>query len=60
MTPDPRQHPLRCQCGDCTLPFGYVQNGILVIQTEHYGKKHINVLTLGQVLELLKQQEAAV
>lgn len=46
---------LACQCGACQFPFGYVQNGVLVIQSSHYGQSHINVLTLGEVEQLLKE-----
>lgn len=52
--PDGQRTVLGCQCGACTLPYARVQNGILVIQSDHYGKTHTNVLTLEEVRRLLE------
>jgi hypothetical protein len=58
MATDPRQHPLRCQCGTCKTPFAFVQNGALVIVARHNGEKHTNILPLTQVVQLLQQEGA--
>lgn len=47
---------LECHC--CTLPFGYVQGGALVIVSRHNGDKHVNVLTLEKVKALLEESKA--
>ncbi len=45
---------LGCQCGACSLPFGYVQNGVLIIMSKHNGEAHINVLTIDELGRLLE------
>jgi hypothetical protein len=52
-----RQHPLRCQCGACDLPFATVQAGVLVIISRHGGDKHTNVLRLEDVERLLAESK---
>lgn len=52
-----RQHPLRCQCGACDLPYAIVQNGVLVIVARHNGDRHTNVLKLEDVERLLAESK---
>jgi len=47
----------RLRCPDCGLPFARVQDGVLVIETQHYGKRHTNVLRLEDVVQLLQERE---
>lgn len=35
---------LICQC--CNLPFAYLKDGCLVVQSVHGGEKHINAVAL--------------
>lgn len=57
---DGNRHALVCQCGACTLPFGYLQNGVIVIRSDHGGKQqHTNVITLADVERMLKEGQAA-
>ena len=44
---------LMCAC--CTLPFGYVQNGVLMIVSKHGGDKHTNMITLEELRRLLER-----
>jgi hypothetical protein len=48
-TTEPRRIVLRCQCGHCELPFAYVQNGVLLIQSRHSGETHINAVRIEDV-----------
>ena len=50
------------RCHDCSLPCARVQDGVLVIESRHYGAKHLNVFRLEDVVELLeraRQKECA-
>ena len=58
--PDGQRLILGCQCGACTLPFAYVQNGILMIQSEHYGKAHINVISLEDVRQMIEDARQSI
>jgi hypothetical protein len=51
----PRRYVLRCQCDDCKLPYAYVQNGVLTIQSKHYLSRHTNVITLDELQRLIQQ-----
>ena len=42
--------PLRCTCGKCTAPFGYLIQTpcgyVIVIESQHHGKTHLNTVPL--------------
>jgi hypothetical protein len=59
-TTEPRRIVLRCQCGHCDLPFGYVQDGVLIIQSRHNGEPHINTLRIEQLQTMQPHQECAI
>lgn len=54
------KRPVPCGCAGCELPFAYIQNGVLVIESRHHGEQHVNVLALAQVIELLQRTPPAV
>lgn len=43
-------------CHDCSLPCARVQEGVLVIESHHFGGKHTNVFRLEDVVELLERE----
>jgi hypothetical protein len=43
---------LKCSC--CDLPFATIQRGVLVIVSRHHGDKHINVLSLADLLQQIQ------
>jgi hypothetical protein len=51
MTTDRRV--LRCRY--CGLPFAALQNGVLIIESKHNSTKHVNVLTLEVLQQLMRE-----
>lgn len=52
---------LRCQCADCTgVPIAKVQNGCVIIQANHHGRQHTNVVTLRELARLAEESAEAV
>lgn len=49
---------IRCQ--SCGLPCARVQNGMLIIESRHYGVRHTNVFRIDDMLELLQGEQQAV
>lgn len=47
---------LMCDC--CTMPYGYLQNGKLVISSRHGSQQHTNALTPEQLRRLADELEA--
>jgi len=45
---------IRCQ--GCSLPVARVQDGVLIIESRHFGDKHVNVFRLEDVVELLERE----
>ena len=45
------------RCSDCHLPFARVQEGVLIIESKHDRVKHMNVIRLEDVVELLQDRE---
>lgn len=45
------QQILRCSCGTCRMPWAKIYNGILLVDSEHRGKRHTN----GIALDVLRQ-----
>jgi hypothetical protein len=43
---------LKCKCG---LPWAYLQNGQLVVESKHYGETHLNQISLRKLIEVLRQ-----
>ena len=44
--------PVPFFCGCCELPFARLQNGVLVIQSNHHGEKHQNVIAVAELVRL--------
>lgn len=44
---DTKKTPLRCHC--CDLPWGYIQNGVLIVQSRHHGETHTNVIAISEL-----------
>lgn len=55
-----QKQPVTCGCPGCALPVAYVQNGALVIESRHHGARHVNVLPLTRVIELLQEAQPTV
>ena len=47
---------LRCSC--CGLPFAVLQNGALVVQSQHSGNKHTNAISLAELARLARDESA--
>ncbi len=45
---------LRCSC--CGLPFAVLQNGALVVQSQHSGNKHTNAISLAELARLARDE----
>lgn len=45
------------RCDECNLPYARVQDGVLVIESRHYGVKHTNVIRLEDMIELLQERQ---
>jgi hypothetical protein len=43
---------LKCKCG---LPWAYLQNGQLVVESKHYGARHVNRISLAKLVEILRR-----
>jgi len=43
--------PLMCSC--CNLPFAYLRNGVLVVQSRHHGQSHQNVVAVSELSRIL-------
>jgi hypothetical protein len=43
---------LKCKCG---LPWAYLQNGQLVVESKHYGVTHLNRISLAKLVELMRR-----
>jgi hypothetical protein len=45
--------PLRCTCGKCAMPFGYLtlspSGYVIIIESHHHGETHQNVIPLTAV-----------
>ncbi len=48
------------RCGECGLPWARLQNGALVVQSQHSGQKHINAIALDDLIRLNEQRGPAV
>ncbi len=48
---------LICQC--CGLPFARLQNGCLVVESRHSGEKHVNAVSIEELVKLAKQESVA-
>lgn len=44
---------LRCSC--CSVPWAEIKNGTLVVLARHHGERHVNVLTLEYIEQLLRE-----
>lgn len=51
MTPD--TIVLKCSC--CDLPFATIQRGVLMVNSRHHGDKHVNVVTIRDLIEMLRK-----
>jgi hypothetical protein len=43
------------RCEQCGLPFGRIQNGVLVVESRHHGQVHMNVISLATIQKLLQE-----
>ena len=43
--------PLRC--AKCGLPYATMQNGAIVIESRHHGEKHINVVSVWELVMMV-------
>lgn len=43
---------LRCKCG---LPWATVKDGQLLVQSKHFGQRHINSISLAELMSMLSQ-----
>ena len=48
------EHDLLCE--KCKLPFARVVAGALVIESRHHGKKHTNVVSISELVEIARKQ----
>ena len=53
-TAAPRVH--KQKCAECNTPVFEVNNGVLIVRSTHFGKKHLTVLTRERLDELLTQR----
>lgn len=51
---------LKCDC--CDLPFATIQRGVLMVNSRHHGDKHVNVIGLRDLIQMLRDltEEAVV
>ena len=45
-------------CHKCNLPFARLQNGAIVIESRHHGEKHINSVSVWDLVLLVIQKFA--
>lgn len=45
---------LKCSC--CDLPFATIQRGVLMVNSRHHGDKHVNVITLAELVSRLQPE----
>jgi hypothetical protein len=55
-TPPPDVVVLKCAC--CDLPFATIQRGVLMVNSRHHGDKHVNVVTLQDLIQWLRDLQA--
>jgi hypothetical protein len=53
--PPPEPIVLKCAC--CDLPFATIQRGVLMVNSRHHGDKHVNVVTLQDLIQWLRTIE---
>lgn len=46
----------RLICSCCGLPFARVQNGCIIVESKHSGDKHVNAISIEELLRLAKQE----
>lgn len=54
--PPPEPIVLKCAC--CDLPFATIQRGVLMVNSRHHGDKHVNVVTLQDLIQWLQGLQA--
>ncbi len=45
------------RCADCGLPWATIQNGCIVVQSLHSGRKHFNAISITELLTMLAAEE---
>lgn len=45
------------RCADCGLPWATIQNGCVVVQSVHSGHKHINAISITELLTMLAAED---
>lgn len=43
---------LACTCRDCTLPYMTLRGDVLVVESDHRGKLHVNAVSLARLATL--------
>lgn len=54
----PMTDPFRCRV--CGLPFARLQNGSLLVESKHHGEKHVNVVSVWDLVLLVLRRVASV
>jgi hypothetical protein len=49
--------PIVLKCACCDLPFATIQRGVLMVNSRHHGDKHVNVVTLQDLIQWLRTIE---
>lgn len=44
--------PIVLRCTVCGLPWARIENGVLIVESRHHGQRHVNVMSLRQLVEL--------
>ena len=40
------------RCSECGLPWGRVENGVLIVESRHHGETHVNVIPVADLARL--------
>ena len=43
------------RCAECGLPFGRVQNGVLIVESRHHGETHTNAIAVQRLQRLARR-----
>ena len=45
------------RCPTCGVPYARLDGNVLVIESRHHGEKHVNVITVDKLLELVNAKK---
>lgn len=47
----------RLICACCGLPFARLQNGCLVVESKHSGERHVNAISVEQLVRISQEEQ---